>query len=440
MAGGSEAQPRPGHGRKRWLVFVLFAAALLLAGIHRIATAVIAGDLVQEFNIGPLALGILGSTYYYPTMAGALTAGFLADRYGPRQLAGLALGLAGAGSLIFALAPGYRVAVAGRVMTGLGLAAILPAGLKVLVTRFRRDEFATLYGVLSLAGGPSSGGRLVTAPLSAALLYFGWRGSLAMLGGATVLVAVLLLLLARERPAPSDAPGTEAAPARPEAVTGQLSLRQSVRLILRSKPGWLIFGSRHINGAAWSMLQSVVLTYYLLYGRQLDQVQADRIRLLLVLSALVAAPLGGYISDRIVRARRRPLILFRLAGILTFLPLALYPDRLPAAYLAALFGLMGITHGLGSGVALALQVELFPPAITGAVYSTYAFLGGIGSVVWPVALVISRFLSAFGTSPEMYPPAVFRSVFLFIFCNLLLSLVLLLFAPETMATEAEAAG
>jgi DHA2 family methylenomycin A resistance protein-like MFS transporter len=122
-----------------------------------------------------------------------LTAGALGDLYGRRRLfaAGMALFLLG--SIVCGLAPGIGVLIAGRALTGLGAAFVLPTSLAILSATYRADDrrawavglWASCNG-LALAIGPSIGGLLVDVigwrsifllilPICALALLLAWR-------------------------------------------------------------------------------------------------------------------------------------------------------------------------------------------------------------------------------------------------------------------------
>ena len=70
-----------------------------------------------------------------------LPTGLLADSLGPRKTVTSFLFIATLGSLIFGLAPAVDVAVATRVMVGLGVSMVFISTMKILSQWFRIREF-----------------------------------------------------------------------------------------------------------------------------------------------------------------------------------------------------------------------------------------------------------------------------------------------------------
>jgi len=113
----------------------------------------------------------------YSIVFGALlvVAGRTADRVGSRRVFFAGLGVFCLGSLLCGLAPSVDLLVAGRVVQGLGAAALLPSSLALLLGAYpdsRRSQVVALWGgigALAVATGPSLGALLITG--------FGWRSA-----------------------------------------------------------------------------------------------------------------------------------------------------------------------------------------------------------------------------------------------------------------------
>ncbi len=106
--------------------------------------------------------------------------------------------MAFAGSIILGLSPSVGMAVVGRALVGLGVSMLFVPTLKILAEWFLVREFATMTGILMAMGGIGS----LTAATPLALLsgWLGWRLSFGFVGGLTLLLAVLVWFLVRDRP------------------------------------------------------------------------------------------------------------------------------------------------------------------------------------------------------------------------------------------------
>lgn len=94
-------------------------------------------------------------------------------------------------------------------MIGLGSAAALMSGLKMIVLWFPRERLALINGFMIMLG--SLGAVTATAPAEVLLDWIGWRGLFAVLAAASALAAILIYLVAPERvdsPSGSTKPAT----------------------------------------------------------------------------------------------------------------------------------------------------------------------------------------------------------------------------------------
>jgi len=156
-------------------------------------------------------------------LAGALiiVSGRFGDVFGRRLVFGIGTLLVMVGSVVAALAGGPLMLVVGRIVEGMGAAAILPAALAIVAVSFEGREKATAIGAWiatcwgAQALGPLVGGALVEGlswhwifwinlPIGAAALYLVWWSTPESrdeetdrhidFPGAAVLVAALFLL------------------------------------------------------------------------------------------------------------------------------------------------------------------------------------------------------------------------------------------------------
>jgi EmrB/QacA subfamily drug resistance transporter len=157
-------------------VFVVTALGAFMASLDLSIVNVAFPALERTFrgeSTASLAWVITG----YSIVFGALlvVAGRTADRVGSRRVffAGLAVFCLGSG--LAGLAPTVPLLVAGRLVQGVGAAALLPSSLGLLLAAFpsdRRSQVVALWGgigALAVATGPSLGAVLITG--------FGWRSA-----------------------------------------------------------------------------------------------------------------------------------------------------------------------------------------------------------------------------------------------------------------------
>lgn len=127
-----------------------------------------------------------------------LSSGTLGDLYGRRRVFGLGVASFTLGSLICGLAPDEAVLIAGRAVTGLGAALMVPTSLAILVVAYPDAKtrahaigiWASCYGV-ALAIGPTLGGLLVDA--------VGWRSIFILIVPLSMLALGMTLTMPETR-------------------------------------------------------------------------------------------------------------------------------------------------------------------------------------------------------------------------------------------------
>jgi MFS family permease len=186
-------------------LFLPFAAAYFLSYLFRVINAVIAGPLVDEFDLNAAQLGVLTAIYFLTFAAVQLPAGAAIDRFGPSRVQAVLLTIAAVGALVFATASGIVGLMVGRGLIGLGVAAALVAGLKAIADEFPRERLPLLNGAFVAFG--AAGAVSATAPLDWLLAKLDWRSLFIVLSAATLFVALLFPLAVR-------LPGRHGAPTR----------------------------------------------------------------------------------------------------------------------------------------------------------------------------------------------------------------------------------
>lgn len=221
--------------RYRWLIFWILALSYILVFFHRLCAAVVAVDMMRDLHAGGALLGLLSSAYFYPYALMQLPVGLLSDSWGPRRTITLFFAVAFVGSIQLGLAPSVFWAIVGRTLVGLGVSMLFVATMKVLAEWFRIKEFATMTGILIAMGG--IGTLSAATPLSLLSTWIGWRLSFVVVGIVTSLLAILVWLFVRDRPADLGWPS----PSEPSGPSPQaIGLMEGIRGVLSYQRFWLI--------------------------------------------------------------------------------------------------------------------------------------------------------------------------------------------------------
>ena len=284
--------------RTRRIVYGIVLASFVLSFFHRTAPAAIASELTRAFAISGTVLGTLAATYFYVYTVLQIPVGVLADTLGPRRILSVGSLVAGAGSLLFALAPTWEVAAAGRTLVGIGVSVAFIAILKITAVWFPAGRFATLNGVTMFAG--NLGAVIAGAPLAWVVTWASWRAVFVGLAVLSLALGVATWSIVRDRPEERGFAAVNPIPAPPG---GHLHWTEALRQVLANPATWPgFFVNFGIAGSflAWAGLWAVP---YLqdVYG--MSRVAAAQHASLFLLGVAVGALGIGVLSDRLGNRR-----------------------------------------------------------------------------------------------------------------------------------------
>jgi EmrB/QacA subfamily drug resistance transporter len=287
--------------------------------------------LGREFHLGPVALGWVTTAYLLGAAVVLIPIGRLSDIYGRRRLFLLAIGVFTASSILCAVAPSPELLIVFRILQGVGGGTLFSGILAMLASAFSPDRRGVPIGLsagavyVGSALGPVVGGLLTQT--------LGWRSLFVVTAAAGVGVSGLALVSIRGEWA--EARGERFDPAGAvllgvflvAALYGFSSLPSAVGvgLVLAAAPLFALFlwwegrtRSPMINPASFRQNRvfafanltalcfyaatfgvAFLLSVYLQEVKGLTAAAAGAVLLVQPLVQSVAAPVAGWLSNRI---------------------------------------------------------------------------------------------------------------------------------------------
>lgn len=402
---------------------LLALGSYLMSMFHRVAPAAIARDLAAAFEASAASLGALAATYFYVYTVMQVPVGVLADTLGPRKILALGGLVAGAGSLLFGLAPTFDVAVVGRTLVGLGVSVAFIAMLKLIAVWYEERRFATLTGTLMFLG--NVGTMTAGAPLAWAAQGAGWRSVFIAIGVMSLAIGVLSWFLVQDRPGEKGATPHAGARADRTAWLGGLLA------VMKNRATWPgFFVNVGVAGSFFAFAGLWAVPYFTQVHGMTRAAASNHITAYFggfALGCLIIGPL----SDRL--RRRKPLMIG--GAVLHALGwwLWLGTETLPPAATYALCIAMGtVTASLTLSWACAKEVN--PPLLSGmatSVVNVGVFLGP--SILQPlVGWVMDRgWQGAMDGGARLYSAADYRTGLLLMAAFAAFGAVATLFVRET---------
>ena len=174
----------------RIVLLVSFAHALVHA--YEVSLPSVEQMIGDDFKVGKEETGLLGTVWRIPFGAGALLAGFLADRYGSKPLLLVFLGGCVATSLVSYWSPTLDVVFVAMFAMGCFASIYHPAGLALISRETRPENRPQALGWHGIFGSLG----FTCAPLLAAMAFsvasLNWRQYYVVLCIPTILIALLL--------------------------------------------------------------------------------------------------------------------------------------------------------------------------------------------------------------------------------------------------------
>ena len=330
--------PAPGFRAAQWRVLLATMFCYLFYYLGRQTFGFAIPGIQEEFGLSKLELGYAGTGLLWAYAIGQAINGNLGDMLGGRRLMALGAVLSCALNWIVSLGAGLASIVVPWTVNGYAQALGWAPGSRVLSNWWSRHERGMAYGFYLFAAGMSSVLAFVTPLLIIDVLDLGWRWIFRLPVLCLLVGGLVFYAIARDRPAdlgfdpPDDdewATPSNAEHEKESARQRYLAALSNWRFMVASvaigfqsiaRYGLLFWVPVHFLGEDWKNSDDKWVSVALPVG--------------MALGALVS----GWLSDRLFRARRWPLIslFMTLAAVSSF---AMYwiPREQHVAGVVALF-------------------------------------------------------------------------------------------------------
>jgi MFS family permease len=373
--------PGISHAR-RWLVVGLIALAALINYLDRATLSVALPLIATDLSLNPTAKGLVLSAFFWSYTLLQIPAGLLVDRWNLRWLYGGAFALWSVACGLTGAVGGLATLILVRILLGVGESVYLPTGMKLVSTLFPSRDRGLPTGVFD------SGTRLglaLGAPLIAWLtVHYGWR-TMFFLVGFLALVWLLPWLLAFPATYPHFALDSHVERKTTQRLrAGQLTLDRN---LIGCCLGFFCYGYYQYLLVTW-------LPDYFVRVRHFSLLEAGFYASLTYLVWAIGAPLGGWISDRLIRRGwnetrvRKGVLSAAFSTGLLLIPAALVAKAESAVPLVTAASLVGMS----TANLLVIFQCCAPRRQVGAWVGVGNFIGNIGGILSPLltGILISR--------------------------------------------------
>jgi MFS family permease len=379
-AHAGDSHELPSAGTRWWLLGVLFITAIISYS-DRLILSMLVDPLRADLGLTDAQVGLLqGPAFTLVYVFTALPFGRLADRYSRRRLLLAGATLWCAATVVCGLAPSAGVFLAGRLLLGVGEAALIPTALSLLGDSFPPERRGFALGVFllgSVVGGPfgiTIGGILLSLAQGGSFSAWPGIGSLApwravlTTTGTVGLIAPLLILTIIE-PRRGRIEGTDF------AATLHHFFSDRARLLP------LYGGLALLSIGDYGLVSWVPTALTRIFRWTPDRVGIS-FGIITASAGIAGALLGGLIAD--LAARRggdRARLIVSIAGAVLAITAALAISRGQASFVLFGLGFWIFTATVGEVSAVAVIQDVVPTQFRGTAFAMLTFtntLVGLG--------------------------------------------------------------
>jgi ACS family glucarate transporter-like MFS transporter len=364
----------------RWVVLTLTWAAFTMTSVDRSSWGPASVTVGEHLGVSLAGLGLFATGYYVGYVISNVSGGVLSDWLGGRAVIAGSLFGAGGFMVMFGEATSPGLGIAFQACIGVFAGCEFSAGVKLISQWFPPKNRGFAMGVYMSA--TSLGVVLANAIVPSLIAASGWRASFHLFGLTSMSVAVLCFMFLRN--------GTETDEPRRELPKPGVLLRNRDLLLL----GLAGFGG------LWGTYGFVIWSNTLMVkAAHLSSVQAGGVVVVVGMSAVVAKPLVGVLTDRWGGRRKLPTILV-LGAFVAALLLFGTARSLGAFLLAAPF--LGVVAYVYSPLMVAMIPTLTGERLVGCAAGATNALWQLGSTIVPIVLgavfaATHSFFAAFAT-------------------------------------------
>lgn len=370
----------------RWVGYGCLAATYFLVFFHRLSLGTLKTALTDSFGLSSTTFASLGSMYFYAYLIMQIPAGILADTIGARITVAAGSLVTALGVVLFSLSRTLPFVFLGRFLIGLGVSVAYVCMLKVITQWFPENKFGTMVGITGFIG--NMGGVVAQTPLAMIIAVLSWRYTLAAVGFASLILAIICLAVVRNNPQEiglSPVNELDNTCFRPDSQ--KTSIKEGLMGVLKNHRTWLIFIVLACYSGSYLAFAGTWGVSYFKEVYQINNVKASEYMSLLVIGISLGYLIIGFVSDYL-KSRKIPLII--LGSVLNLLWLfLLYYDNghLPTGLLEVVMVLLGFCT-ICYSLTFSLGKEVNAPKYSGMAVSVVNFGCFLAAAVVPMLIGI----------------------------------------------------
>ncbi|MBP2650992.1 MAG: garP 1 [Firmicutes bacterium] len=345
----------------RWVVLLITILMYTVSFADRVNMGVVLPVVRNEFGLTNMQAGELASVYFIGFLITMLPFGFLMGKFGTRGVIGFAIMGFSAFTYLIGTARSAFAILCFRIGMGAAEAPIAPGGVTVIKNWHPKHEQATASGLYM---GASTLGQLVVPPLAVwIMMNYGWRHVFYWFAIPGFILGVVWWIFTRSKPEQSpycnaaeqeyikDEHGQDEAAAVEHLLERDNTFVRLVDKLVTRKPVKLVektaevFFSKNIWGLALgfcfiNFLSTGMIFWtpaFLVEGKGMSFAYMGWVAAAQPLGGCFGCVIGGLISDKLLKNRRKANLLFTPMTMIVMMLLLIYVPNDPIMLSIVLF-------------------------------------------------------------------------------------------------------
>jgi len=385
--------------------------------IDRMVVSSLLPYIKAEFGTSDTKLGLLMSAVYLSIVILTFPVSLIIDRWSRRRTIGVMAALWSLATAAAALTRSFGALVFTRTFIGIGEAGYAPGGSAMISGLYPIEKRSWMMGLwnaaipLGSAIGVAGGGFIAA--------HWGWRSAFGIVAIPGLIIALLFFFS-------KDYKTVKLIRNRTPRIKGAKieKMKMTTRELIQEfseKPSLLLtyFGMMFVVFTTTSLLFWLPSYFSREYG--IPEQQSSTKASLVMLLALVGAPLGGYLVDRWRRKKLNARLVFPgitsvVAAVFCFLAFVAFKDSVQYIFLL----LFGVTVTMFIPAAGAVTQDLVHPGLRATSYAIAVVIqNSLGAILGPIIIGAISERTDLGTALSILPVFVLIAGVLFLIGSLL---------------------
>ncbi|MDN6967672.1 MFS transporter [Oenococcus sp. UCMA 17063] len=362
-----------------WIMISVLTFGSIIAYLDRVSLSYSSTNISTDFKLSAVQLGYILGAFQLPYAFANLPAGWLVDKFGTKKIFFIGSLLWGIITIGAGCTVGFKSLYFMRVLLGIAEAPFYICGMRLAMDWFDSKKRGL---AISIFNGGNQVSSVIGGPImSLMLVSIGWRGAFISLGILGLLVPILWLKFFKEN---------ESVSSKKKPIKQVVAKENKIKILklFKQRSTWgMMLGDFCVTYTVWMLL--TWLPNYLKTARGLSTIDVGWVTVLPYLGGVIAVPLGGYISDLLIKktkltpisSRKIPIIGGTIIAAVVLSPIAIIKS-LPIA--VALLTLGYAMTELAPGVVWTLVTDVSPKEIAGTLGAVQNFAAFVGGACAPV--------------------------------------------------------